>query len=108
MTPTTEDVLSTHEVQTIIETAAMRLSTYEAFARDVESAVLQKLQRHDIEGLIDRAYIEFDAMRSGTGEFQGQAWDECDAFKAHMRRFAYARYHELIGQVLKANRGTSS
>lgn len=70
--------------------------------RTVEAAVLARLRQHDVEDLIDRAYREFTAMRDGAGEFQGEPWAEADAFKAHMRRFAYARYHELIGQVLRA------
>ncbi|MGB3742456.1 MAG: hypothetical protein WA968_10405 [Castellaniella sp.] len=96
------DILTTDEVNAIIKDCEATVATYNQFARDIEAAVLEKLRSHDIEGLIDRAYLEFDAMRSGTGEFRGQSWDECDAFKAHMRRFAYARYHELIGQVLRA------
>lgn len=72
--------------------------------RTVEAAVLARLRQHDVEHLIDRAYQEFKDMRDGSGEFQGQDWAETDAFKAHMRRFAYARYHEMIGQVLRETR----
>ncbi|CAM3794463.1 hypothetical protein [Castellaniella denitrificans] len=107
MTLAHQNVLSADDVMALIRAAESRAATYEEFARDIEAAALEKLQRHDIEGLIDRAYIEFDAMRSGTGDFKGQVWDECDAFKAHMRRFAYARYHALIGQVLKSNKDGS-
>lgn len=73
-------------------------------ARKIEAMVLEKLRQHDVESLIDRAYREFITMRAGTGEFLGEQWAEPDAFKAQMRRFAYARYHDLIGQVLRETR----
>ena len=93
-------VLTPSEIQAVIHAGGP-----EDLALRVEAAVLDKLRRHDIEGVIDRAYNEFVAMRAGTGEFLGDAWDERDAFKAHMRRFAYASYHDLIGQVLHNQRG---
>lgn len=95
--PPTENVLSAAE----IEATAVPVK----LARTIEAAVLAKLRQHDVESLIDRAYQEFIAMRAGTGGFRGEPWDEMDAFKAHMRRFAYARYHEMIGEVLRSTKG---
>lgn len=100
---TTENVLSHNEVMTLIN-AADRQSGAEHFARIVESAVLDKLRRHDIEDMIDRAYLNFTAMRDGRAEFASELWSEQAAFKAHMRRFAYARYHEMIGEVMREMR----
>ncbi|KXA71074.1 hypothetical protein [Bordetella hinzii] len=102
MSATPENVLSVAEVQAIIKTGTERSATYDDFVRQVEVAVLDKLRRHDIEETIEKAYLDFTAMRDGRAEFAGDPWPERDAFKAHMRRFAYARYHELIGQVLRA------
>lgn len=104
MTVNHENVLSAKEVQALITAGNDRSATYDQFARDVERAVMEKLRCHDIEGLIERAYLEYTDMCHGLGAFAGEPWAEREAFKAHMRRFAYARYHELIGNVLQEMR----
>lgn len=104
MTTTRETVLSAEEVHAIIAAAEARLAPEADIVRDAEKAVLAKLRSHDIEGVIERAYQEFTDMCHGLGDFAGQPWPEREAFKAHIRRFAYARYHELIGDVLREMR----
>ncbi|CAM5288347.1 hypothetical protein [Eoetvoesiella caeni] len=101
MTINHENILSAAEMQAIIITSSERGATHGDLARDVEQAVMAKLRNHDVEGLIEQAYQEFADMRHGLGKFAGEPWPEREAFKAHMRRFAYARYHELIGDVLR-------
>lgn len=105
MTVNHENILSATELQAIIAASRVRDATYDDLARDVEKAVMEKLRSNDVEGLIERAYQEFADMRHGLGRFAGEPWPEREAFKAHMRRFAYARYHELIGDVLRDIRG---
>lgn len=100
-----EPILTPSEVQAIIDAGFGHHVPFADFARLVEAAVLEKLRRHDIEETIEQAWQQFIAMRDGTGEFAGEAWPERDAFKAHVRRFAYARYRELMAQVVRDMQG---